>query len=84
MPRKRVRKTERGQCDITKYKDAYTEVKRGTFLWKAADIHEVNRMSLLRYIRKRDGAGVDQNEDRVSMGYVAYNKVFPEEQEQQL
>ena len=63
MPGNRVRKTERGQYDITKYKDAYTEVKRGTSLRKAADMHEVNRMSLLRYIRKRDGAGVDQDED---------------------
>ena len=56
MPRKRVRKTERGQCDIKKYKDAYTEVKRGTSLRKAADMHEVNCMSLLRYMPRRMSA----------------------------
>lgn len=37
-----------------------------------------------RYIRKRDEAGSVQNEDRIGMGYVAYNKVFSEDQEQQL
>ncbi|KAF2906025.1 hypothetical protein ILUMI_00150, partial [Ignelater luminosus] len=63
MPRKRLRKTERGQCDITKYENAYKEVKRGTSLWRAAEIHEVNRMSLLRYIRIRDKAGTGHNED---------------------
>lgn len=56
MPRKRLRKTERGRCDIVKYEDAYIEVKRGLSIRRAAEMHEVNRMSLLRYIRKRDGA----------------------------
>lgn len=59
-------------------------MKRGTSLRKAAEMHELNRMSLLRYIRKRDGAGAGHNEDSVSMGYVAHNKVSSEEQEQQL
>ncbi|KAF2894733.1 hypothetical protein ILUMI_11439 [Ignelater luminosus] len=84
MPKKRLRKTEREQCDITKYENAYKEVKRGTSLRRVAEIHEVNRMSLLRYIRKRGKAGTGHNEDNVSMGYVAHNKVFSEEQEQQL
>lgn len=84
MPRKRLRKTERGRCDIIKYEDAYKQVKSGTSLRQAAEMHGVNRMSLLRYIRKRDGAIADHNEGSVSMGYVAHNKVFSEEQEQQL
>ncbi|CAH2210494.1 jg6430 [Pararge aegeria aegeria] len=68
MPRKRVRKTERGLSDINKYENAYEEVKRGTSLRRAAEIHEVNRMSLLRYLRKRDQAG--DNQGTISMGYV--------------
>ncbi|XP_065172445.1 uncharacterized protein [Atheta coriaria] len=56
MPRKRLRKTERARCDISNYEYAYEEVKRGTSLRRAAEIHEVNRMTLLRYIRKRDEA----------------------------
>ncbi|XP_065172178.1 uncharacterized protein, partial [Atheta coriaria] len=84
MPRKRLRKTERARCDISKYEYAYDEVKRGTSLRRAAEIHEINRMSLLRYIRKRDEAGANQCEGRISMGYVAHNKVFSNEQEQQL
>lgn len=82
MPRKRVRKTERGLSGISKYEDAYKEVKRGTSLRRAAEMYEVNRMSLLRYLRKRDKAG--DNEGTISMGYVAHNKVFSVEQEQQL
>lgn len=84
MPRKHLRKTERGRCEIGKYEQAYVEVKRGISLRRAAEMHEVNRMSLLRYIRKRDEAGADHSKDSISMGYVAHNKVFSEEQEQQL
>lgn len=47
MPRNRLRKTERGNCDITKYESAYEEVKRGNSLRSAAEMYEVNRMSLL-------------------------------------
>lgn len=51
MPRKRVRKTERGLSDISKYQNAYEEVKRGTSLRRAAEIHEVNRMlNLTQYV----------------------------------
>lgn len=82
MPRKRLRKTERGRCDLKNYEDAYDEVKRlGSSLQAAAELHGVNRISLFRYIRKRDGAC---NKDSVRMGYVAHNKVFTVEQEQQL
>ncbi|KAL0812034.1 hypothetical protein ABMA28_009428 [Loxostege sticticalis] len=75
MPRKRVRKTERGQCDLWRYEKGYEKVK------------QVNRMSLLRYIRKRDEGSSENKETSttgVSMGYIAHNKVFSGEQEQQL
>lgn len=82
MPRIRLRKTERGRCDLKNYEDAYDEVKRrGSSLRAAAELHGVNRISLFRYIRKRDRAC---NKDSVRMGYVAHNKVFTVEQEQQL
>ncbi|KAK4887363.1 hypothetical protein RN001_003634 [Aquatica leii] len=68
MPRKRLRKTERARSDISKYKHAYEEVKGGTSLRRAAEMHDVNRMSLLRYIRKRDEAGPNHDEDSISMG----------------
>lgn len=50
-------------------------------------MHGVNRMSLLRYIRKRDEGSSENKETSttgVSMGYIAHNKVFSGEQEQQL
>ncbi|CAD0194019.1 unnamed protein product [Chrysodeixis includens] len=54
MPRKRLRKTERAQGDIKKYENAYEEVNRGTSLRRAAEMHDVNCMSLLRDIRKHN------------------------------
>ncbi|CAF4872085.1 unnamed protein product [Pieris macdunnoughi] len=84
MPRTRLRKTERARSDISKYKHAYEEVKRGTSLRRAAEMHNINRMSLLRYIRKRDEMGANHDEDSIHMGYVAHNKVFSKEQEEEL
>ncbi|CAH4034404.1 unnamed protein product [Pieris brassicae] len=79
MPRIRLRKTERARSDISKYKHAYEEVKRGTSLRRAAEMHNINRMSLLRYILKRDEMGANHDEDSISMEYVAHNKVFSKE-----
>ncbi|XP_011136537.2 uncharacterized protein LOC105181464 [Harpegnathos saltator] len=81
MPRVRARKTSRGQVDLSRYKDAYEEVKAGDSLRKAAEKHGVNHCSLLRYIRKRDASGNEENQD---MGYKAHNRVFNEEQERKL
>lgn len=84
MPRKRVRKTSRGESDILWYKNAYDEVKLGTSLRKAAEKYGINYVSLLRYKRKRDAVNEDDYEqaENVSMGYVAHNKVFNENQTQ--
>jgi hypothetical protein len=57
MPKKRVRKSSRGECDISCYKNAYNKVKTGISLRKAAENHRVNYASLLQYIRKRDVTG---------------------------
>ncbi|XP_074038475.1 uncharacterized protein [Leptinotarsa decemlineata] len=84
MPRQRLRKTERGQSMLNQYKEAYEAVKKGTSIRGAAEMHQVNRMSLLRYINKRDTAGADEDTNNISMGYVAHNKVFSEGQEQVL
>ncbi|XP_050549651.1 uncharacterized protein LOC118268371 [Spodoptera frugiperda] len=81
MPRVRVRKTSRGQIDLSKYKDAYEEVKTGGSLRKSAEKHGLNHCSLLRYIRKRDVSGEQENPD---MGYKAHNRVFNEVQEREL
>ncbi|KAG5881021.1 hypothetical protein JTB14_018043 [Gonioctena quinquepunctata] len=80
MPRVRVRKTSRGQIELSRYRDAYEEVKAGDSLRNAADKHGINHCSLLRYIRKRDASGED---DQV-MGYRAHNRIFNGEQEQEL
>ncbi|KAG5882926.1 hypothetical protein JTB14_012653 [Gonioctena quinquepunctata] len=80
MPRVRVRKTSRGQIGLSRYRDAYEEVKAGDSLRNAADKHGMNHCFLLRYIRKRDASGED---DQV-MGYRAHNRIFNEEQEQEL
>ncbi|KAG5895696.1 hypothetical protein JTB14_021389 [Gonioctena quinquepunctata] len=78
VPRVRVRKTSRGQIELSRYRDAYEEVKAGDSLRNAADKHGINHCSLLRYMRKRDASGED---DQV-MGYRAHNRIFNEEQEQ--
>ncbi|XP_049873490.1 jerky protein homolog-like [Pectinophora gossypiella] len=81
MPRVRVRKTSRGQIDISSYEDAYKSVKAGLSLRKAAERYGVHYCSLLRYKRKRDASGEGENPD---MGYKAHNRVFTNEQEQEL
>lgn len=62
---------------MSRYKDAYDDVKTGDSLRKAADKHGINHCSLLRYIRKRDAS--DKGDE--SMGFRAHNRVFNEEQE---
>lgn len=86
MPRKRVRKTSRGESDLLLYKNAYEEVKIGTSLRRAAEKYGINYVSLLRYKRKRDAANKDDQdqEETVRMGYVAHNRVFTDDQERQL
>lgn len=81
MPRVRVRKTSRGQVNLSRYKDAFEDVRAGDSLRKAADKHGVNHCSLLRYIRKRDASKDEENQD---MGYKPHNRVFNEEQEREL
>lgn len=41
-------------------------------------------MSSLQYIRKYDGASTDYNENRGSLRYVARNKVFNDDQDEQM
>ncbi|GBP46529.1 hypothetical protein EVAR_45949_1 [Eumeta japonica] len=53
MPRVRVRKTSRGQSNLSRYKDAYEEVEAGDSLRKAGDKRAINHCFLLRYSRKR-------------------------------
>lgn len=86
MPRKRIRKTSRGESDILLYKNAYDDVKLGASLRQAAEKFGINYVSLLRYKRKREGVNEDDREqvETVSMGYVAHNRVFNEDQERQL
>lgn len=81
MPRVRVRKTSRGQVDLSNYKAACEEVKAGASLRQAAKKHGVNHISLLRYIRKRGTSGDEENQ---AMGYQAHNRVFNEQQEREL
>ncbi|GBP06559.1 hypothetical protein EVAR_92556_1 [Eumeta japonica] len=51
MPRVRLRKTL--QSDLSRYKDAYKEVKAGELPRKAADKRGTDHCCLLRYLRKR-------------------------------
>lgn len=43
------------------------EVRRGTSLRRAAEMHNINRMSLLRYIRKHDEVGANHDVNSISM-----------------
>ncbi|GBP59822.1 hypothetical protein EVAR_30091_1 [Eumeta japonica] len=64
------------QSDLSNYVAAYEDVKQGTSLRVASERHEVNRMSLLRYLRKRDKADEDEGTgSTVIMGHIAHNKV---------
>lgn len=81
MPRVRQRKTTKGRTDLSTYKQAYEDVKAGSSLRTAAEKNGLNHSSLFRYIRKRDAAGNDENQE---MGYKAHNRVFTQEQEREL
>ncbi|XP_045445765.1 uncharacterized protein LOC123653829 [Melitaea cinxia] len=81
MPRVRQRKTTRGRADLSTYKQAYEDVKAGSSLRTAAEKNGLNHCSLLRYVRKRDATGGDENQE---MGYKAHNRVFNQEQEREL
>nr|CAI5860219.1 unnamed protein product [Callosobruchus analis] len=86
MPRKRMRRTSRGENNIVLYRNAYDELKLGVSLRRSAQTYGVNYVFLLRYKRKRDAVNDDnqaQVED-VIMGYVAHNRVFSEHQEHTL
>ncbi|GBP25999.1 hypothetical protein EVAR_84559_1 [Eumeta japonica] len=56
MPRVRVRKTSKGQSDLSRYKDAYEEAKAEDSPRKAADKRGINHCSLLKYLRKRNAS----------------------------
>nr|CAH7729490.1 unnamed protein product [Callosobruchus chinensis] len=82
MPRKRIRKTSRGEHDISLYSNAYDEVKLGVSLRKAAKKYGINYVSLLRYKQKRNAIDDDNHgQVDITMGYVAHNRVFSEDQE---
>lgn len=81
MPRVRQRKTTKGRADLATYKQAYEDVKAGSSLRTAAEKNGLNHCSLFRYIRKRNAAGNDENQE---MGYRAHNRVFTQEQEREL
>lgn len=80
MPRKRIRKTTKGMSDTSQYLEAYEDIRRGMSLRKAANKHNLNHVSLLRYKRKREADG-DENGTSIFMGYVAHNRVFTDSQE---
>ncbi|GBP82597.1 hypothetical protein EVAR_69820_1 [Eumeta japonica] len=69
-------KTRRSQSDLSNCAAAYEDVKRGTSLRVASERHGVNRISLLRYSRKRDKANKDEGTgSTITMGHAAHNKV---------
>ncbi|GBP82143.1 hypothetical protein EVAR_62196_1 [Eumeta japonica] len=59
------------QSDLSRYKDAYEEVKAGDSLRKAADKHGINHCSLLRYLRKRLASSHIQRADPENSGFNA-------------
>lgn len=84
MSKNRLKKTKKGKYGITKHESAYEEMERGNSSRSFAELHGVNRMSSLQYIRKYDGASTDYNENRGSLRYVARNKVFNDDQDEQM
>lgn len=76
MPRKRTRKTTRGEKDMRSYIDAYDEVKLGVSLRRAAEKYGLCYVSLLRYKRKRDAATEDDDHQaqNITMGYSGSKK----------
>lgn len=82
MPRNRPKKTNRGECDLRQYEEAYEDLRGGTSLRQATEKHHVSTTSLHRYKQKKE---VSNKEGSVcKMGYMPHNKVFDETQEKTL
>ncbi|GBP19562.1 hypothetical protein EVAR_102110_1 [Eumeta japonica] len=69
---RRMIKTDKEQSDLSRYKDAYEEVKPRDSLVKAADNHGINHCFLLRCLQKRDASSpYIQRADTEESGFKA-------------
>ncbi|GBP34286.1 hypothetical protein EVAR_13425_1 [Eumeta japonica] len=71
MPRVRVKKTFRGQSNLSRYKNTFEEVEAEDSLRKAADKRGTNHCSLLRYLRKRHASSQSQRTDSDESLFIA-------------
>lgn len=78
------KKTSRGESNISDYRNAYEEIKKGKSIRAAETQFGLCHVSLMRYKRKREVASSDTNGESVRMGYIAHNRVFNDDQEQEL
>lgn len=81
MVRNYKRKTDRGKIPNENFVRAYEAVKNRTMSLREAGIaFEIDKMTLFRFIRKKDEAG----DQKVSMGYAKPRLIFTEELESEL
>lgn len=81
MVRNYKRKTDRGKIPEENFERAYEAVKNRTMsLREAAIAFEIDKMTLFRFIRKKDEAG----DQKVTMGYVKPRLIFTEQLESEL
>ncbi|XP_063391330.1 uncharacterized protein LOC134676874 [Cydia fagiglandana] len=83
MPRKRKHLTERTSKSLFAYQQAYEEVISGKSLRKAAQMFDLDHVSLARYKKKREAASDIPIED-IKMGYNSAKKVFSTAQEEEI
>lgn len=82
MVRTYKRKTSRGTTSREVFEQASNLVLNGNLsLRDAANSHDINFMTLHRYIKKRN---LNPGNDRLAIGYAKPSKVFSDMQEQEL
>lgn len=84
MPRKRKHVTERTSTSMFAYQQAYEEVISGKSLRKAAEMFNLDHVSLGRYKKKREDAPENTPIEAITMGYNSAKKVFSSAQEDEI
>lgn len=81
MVRNYIRKTDRGKIPDESFEKAYEAVKTQTMsLREAAIAFEIDKMTLFRFIRKKD----ESKGQKVKMGYAKPRQIFPDQLESEL
>lgn len=84
MPRRRKLVTDRSSKNIFAYQQAYKELQSNKSLRKAAEMFDLDHVSLSRYKKKRESAPENTPVDDIAMGYNSAKKIFTPAQENEI